>query len=123
MQPSAENPTPRTITVSGTGRVQVAPDVADLRLGVTITAKTVRAAREQSAAVMRAVIDSLKALGIADRDLQTSIVSVSPAYDYSVNTNPPKLVGYTFVNAVAAVLRDVEKVGEAIGRASCRERV
>src|SRR5215211_3236357 len=116
MAPPAPPKTPRTITVSGEGRVAVAPDLADLRLGVTITAKTVPAAREESARVMRAVIDGLRELGIPERDLRTSIVSVSPAYDYSANTTPPKLVGYTFTNLVGAVLRDVEKVGDAIDR-------
>ena len=36
---------PRTITVTGTGRASVRPDLADLRLGVTITAPTVESAR------------------------------------------------------------------------------
>jgi uncharacterized protein YggE len=108
---------PRTITVTGTGRVFVPPDLADLRLGVTITSPTARAAREESATVMNAVIASLKKLGIADLDLRTSIVSVSPAYDYSANANPPRITGYTFTNLVAALIRDVNQVGEAIDAA------
>jgi uncharacterized protein YggE len=39
-------------------------------------------------------------------------VSVNPAYDYSGNT--PKLVGYTVANLVAATLRDVARLGDAI---------
>ena len=108
---------PRTITVTGSGRVAVRPDLADLRLGVTITAKTAPAAREGSARAMNAILAALKAAGIADRDLRTSIVSVSPAYDYSSNANPPKLTGYTFTNLVAAVVREVDRVGEAIDAA------
>jgi uncharacterized protein len=103
--------------VTGTGRVSVRPDTASLRLGVTITAATAKAAREESASVMQAVIARLKALGIADRDVRSSIVSVSPAYDYSTNTNPPPVTGYTFTNVVAAVIRNVDQVGEAIDAA------
>ena len=110
-------PPPRTVTVTGSGRVAVRPDLADLRLGVTITAPTATGAREESARVMHEVISGLKALGIEDRDLRTSIVSVSPAYDYSANTGTPKLVGYTFTNLVAAVVRDVERLGDAIDAA------
>jgi uncharacterized protein len=108
---------PRTITVTGTGRASVQPDLADLRLGVTITAPTVESARSANSSTLAAVIARLKALGIEDRDLQTSIVSVSPQYDYSREGEPPRLAAYTFSNLVAAVVRDIERVGEAIDAA------
>lgn len=108
---------PRTITVTGTGRARVRPDLADLRFGVTVTAPTVESARTANSATLTAVIGKLRALAIADRDLQTSIVSVSPQYDYSREGAPPRLAGYTFSNLVAAVVRDIERVGEAIDAA------
>lgn len=104
----------RTITVNGTGRVQVAPDLVDLRFGVTISAGKISKARAEAATAMTAILAALRAAGIKERDLQTSAVSVSPAYDYSSNTNPPKITGYTITNLVAATLRDVAKLGEAI---------
>ena len=107
----------RTITVTGTGRVSVRPDTADLRLGVTVTAATVESARSASSSTLAAVLARLKALGIDDRDLQTSIVSVSPQYDYSREGAPPRLSGYTFSNLVAVVVRDIERVGDAIDAA------
>ena len=108
---------PRTITVTGTGRASVRPDLADLRLGVTITAPTVEQARSATSSALAAVLAGLKALGIEGRDLQTSIVSVSPQYDYSQEGAPPRLAGYTFSNLVAAVVRDIERVEEAIDAA------
>jgi uncharacterized protein YggE len=110
--PNAEPP--RTITVTGVGRLSVRPDIADLRLGVTITEKTVDAARAASAKAQNDVIAKLKGLGIEGRDLQTSIVSVNPQYDYSEQSAPPRLVGYQFTNLVAATIRDIDKVGDAI---------
>ena len=106
--------TARTITVTGTGRVPVRPDIADLRLGVTITESTVDGARAASAKAQNGVTSKLKALGIEARDLQTSIVSVNPQYDYSEQSAPPRLVGYQFTNLVAATVRDIDKVGDAI---------
>jgi uncharacterized protein YggE len=103
-----------TIRVTGTGRVNVRPDIADLRLGVTITAKTVAAAREANGAAMSAVIDALRAMGIAEDDIQTANLNLSPAYDYSANTNPPRLVGYTYTNTVAVTLRELAQVARAI---------
>jgi uncharacterized protein YggE len=107
----------RTITVTGTGRASVRPDIADLRLGVTITAATVESARSASSSTLTTVLARLKALGIEDRDLQTSIVSVSPQYDYSREGAPPRLSGYSFSNLVSVVVRDIERVGDAIDAA------
>jgi uncharacterized protein YggE len=115
--PEAAADQPRTITVAGTGRASVRPDLADLRFGVTVTESSVAKARAANSGALSAMIEKLKALGIADRDLQTSIVSVSPQYDYSREGAPPRLAGYTFSNLVTAVIRNVEHVGEAIDAA------
>ena len=104
----------RTISVTGAGRVPVVPDVADLRLGVTITAKTVESARSSNATTMAGVIGALRELGIAAADIQTTNVSLMPAYDYSSNRTPPRLTGYTLTNAVAVTVRDIAQVGRAI---------
>ncbi len=106
--------TEHTISVTGTGRVVISPDIADLRLGVMVTAKTVKAARATNAEAMTAVIASLKKLGIAERDIQTTTLSLSPVYDYSSNSRPPRLTGYTLTNAVAVTIRDLDLVGDAI---------
>jgi uncharacterized protein YggE len=103
-----------TISVSGTGRVVLSPDTADLRLGVGTTAKTVKEARAKAAASMTAVIASLKKLGIADADIQTSTLSLQPTYDYQSNQNPPRITGYSMSNAVSVTIRDLDKVGDAI---------
>jgi len=103
-----------TISVGGTGRVVLSPDIADLRLGVNVTATTVKAARAAAAKSMTAVIASLRDLGIAERDIQTTILSLQPVYDHSKSSNPPRLVGYTFTNAVAVTVRDLALLGDAI---------
>lgn len=106
-----------TIAVSGTGHIVLTPDIADLRLGVSSTAKTVKAARSAAATSMTAVIASLKSLGIADKDIQTTTLSLQPVYDYNLNTNPPRLTGYQLSNAVAVTVRDLDKLGDAIDNA------
>lgn len=107
-------PGEHTISVSGTGRVVLTPDMADLRLGVTTTAKTVKEAQATNATSMSAVIAALKALGIAERDIQTTTLSLGPVYDYSTNANPPRLTGYTLTNAIAVTIRDLDVAGDAI---------
>lgn len=103
-----------TITVTGTGTVVVNPDIADVRLGVVVTKPTVKAARETAAEAMTRVIAALKKLGIADKDIQTTTVSLQPAYDYSTQTNPPKVTGYNLVNAVAVTVRNLDQTGDVI---------
>ena len=110
---AAATPPEHTISVSGTGRVILAPDVADLHLGVTIQRETVKAARADAATAMTAVIAALKAAGIADKDIQTSAISLQPQYDYS-NGAKPRLTGYYFSNSVSATVRDLGKLGAAI---------
>lgn len=109
----ATNPE-HTISVSGTGRVVISPDIADLRLGVSITSKTVKDARTANATKMTAVIAGLRKLGIADRDIQTTILSLQPVYDYSSNSSTPRLTGYNLSNAIVVTIRDLDKVGDAI---------
>ena len=103
-----------TISVTGTGRVVISPDVADLRVGVLVN----RADGQGGPRGRRRVDDqgrrALKKLGIADKDIQTTTISLQPVYDYSTNTNPPRLTGYQLNNAVAVTVRDLDKVGDAI---------
>ena len=106
--------TEHTISVSGTGSVIISPDLADLRLGVSVDAPTVNEARDSAAESMSAVIASLKKLGIAERDIQTTTLSLSPVYDYSSDGGRPRLTGYNLTNAVVVTIRDLAKVGDAI---------
>ncbi|HYL41184.1 MAG TPA: SIMPL domain-containing protein [Candidatus Binatus sp.] len=116
--PSATAPTgaasEHTIAVTGTGQVFITPDTADLRLGVTSTASTVKAARSAAAASMTAVIASLRKLGIADRDIQTSALSLQPTYDYSTPGTTPRVTGYTLGNTLAVTVRNLDVLGDAI---------
>jgi len=114
----AANPTPtaneHTISVTGTGNVVLRPDTADIRLGVNVNASTVKAARAAAAKSMTAVLAALKQLGIADKDIQTSNVSLQPTYDYQTGTNPPHITGYQFSNGVVVTIRNLDLVGDAI---------
>ena len=111
----ASSTTPEhTITVSGTGRVTLKPDVADLHLGVQVNRPSVKVARADAAAAMTKVLAALKALGIADKDIQTSNVSLQPTYDYNSGSNPPRITGFQMSNSVTVTVRDLEKLGDAI---------
>jgi uncharacterized protein len=110
----ATSDTEHTISVTGTGTVVISPDIADVRLGVVVTKPTVKAARETAAEAMTRVIAALKKLGVADKDIQTTTVSLQPAYDYSTQRNPPRITGYTLANGVAVTVRNLDQAGAVI---------
>ncbi|MDE2182178.1 MAG: SIMPL domain-containing protein [Alphaproteobacteria bacterium] len=104
---------PPTITVTGQGTVQAAPDEANFSTGVVSQAPTAAAALAANSRAMRAVFDTLHRVGIADKDIQTSDFAVSPQYQ----TCKPgvacaqRIVGYQVSNNVAVTVEDLTKAG------------
>lgn len=102
-----------TIVVSGTGRVSVTPDVADLRLGVGVARPTVEAARAAAATTMEAILGAIDAAGVPRRDVRTTLLSIQPRYDYR-DGRPPTLTGYELANIVEVTIRDLERLGATV---------
>ena len=104
-----------TISVTGTGRILVKPDVADLSLGVSISRLRAKDSEAAAAEAMASVIAALKAAGIKDEDIQTATLSLNPEYDWSSNTQ--RLTGYRTDNIVMVTVRDIAKVGDTLDAA------
>jgi hypothetical protein len=104
----------RTISVGGTGTVTLVPDVADLHVGVVVQRPKVRDARAAAAAAMQGVVKALRAAGVAEKDIQTTTLSLQPIYDYRTTGAPPKITGYEMRNGVVATVRDLERLGDAV---------
>ena len=102
-----------SISVSGTGRVSVQPDVADLRLGVNVSRLTVDEARNDAATTMAAILDAVTKAGVAKKDVRTSMLSVQPRYEYRDN-QPPRLAGYELANTVQVTVRNLAKLGDVV---------
>jgi uncharacterized protein YggE len=107
---------PGTIVVSATGRIGVDPDVADLRLGVSIARPTVEAARAAAATTMTAILAAVGSAGVARPDMRTTLLSVQPRYDYR-DGKPPTLTGYDLTNVVEVTVRDLAALGGVVDRA------
>jgi uncharacterized protein len=102
-----------SIVVSGTGQVAVQPDVADLRLGVTLSRATVDEARADAAATMKAILTAVEGAGVAKKDVRTSLLSVQPRYEYRDN-QPPALSGYELANVVEVTVRNLARLGDVV---------
>jgi uncharacterized protein YggE len=101
------------LDISATGDVSRVPDVAIISAGVMTRAPTAVAALSDNAARMERVRAALKRAGIADRDIQTSNVSLNPDYRY-VENQPPQLTGYNASNTVNVRFRDIKATGRIL---------
>jgi uncharacterized protein YggE len=111
-----ERNAPGYVVVVGEGKVTVPPDLAQVRSGVTTTAKTVKEAVETNSRTMAAAITSLTESGIAQRDVQTSQFSIQPVYTPPDQHSETKLTGYRVSNQVTAKVRHIDKLGDVLER-------
>lgn len=102
-----------TFNLSATGETRVAPNMASINLGVMTEGKTAAEALAANATRMTAVMATLKKAAIAEKDIQTSNLSVNPQYRY-VENQAPVLIGYQVSNQVTIVVRDLKKLGAAV---------
>ena len=100
------------VTVSGSGEVGVAPDIADVVLGVSMTRPSVAEAQSAAATAMNAVVASLKGNGIADKDIVTVNLTLTAVYDYSGSA--PRLVGQQYTNVVKATVRNLRSIAAVV---------
>src|SRR5450759_1945905 len=103
-----------TVTVSSSGVVSVAPDVADVVIGVMAQKVTVAEAQTAAATSMTSVIAAVKKTGVDAKDIVTVNISLNPVYDYGTNGANPRLVGYQFANTIRVTVRDISKVAAVV---------
>ena len=98
------------LTVTGEGRVDSAPDMATITLGVTAQAKTASDALAQTSAATAQVLARLGDAGVAPRDMQTRDLSLSPTWDNrsSSSGSRPVIVGYQASHTVSVRVRDLD---------------
>jgi len=110
-----------TITVTGTGTVSAMPDMAIIDIGVVREEKTARAALDANNTAMTNVLEEMKAIGITERDLQTSNFNIQPRYHYpkrkSDGEQPaPQITGYVVSNNLTIRIRDLAATGTILDK-------
>jgi len=112
--PALADDFPSAISVSGEASVTAAPDLAQIDAGVANDAKTAKEASDANNAAMGKVLLALKGAGIAEKDYQTSRLSLQPQYGQNKSTGASPVVGFRASNRVTVKLRDVTKVASII---------
>ena len=113
---SAQDAYPRTISVTGTGTIEAAPDMATLQIGVTTQADTAAAALTANSAATEAVIARLTAAGIAPRDMQSSNLYLSPNFT-GYDSSTPSISGYVASNMLTVRVRKLDTIGSVMDAA------
>ena len=101
------------LSVSSQAEARQAPDIATVSAGVVTQAADGNTAMRQNAEQMNRVLAAIKAAGVADKDVQTSGISLNPQYRYEEN-QPPRITGYQASNTVNVKLREVAKMGKVL---------
>lgn len=101
------------LSVSASADATRVPDVASISTGVVTEAPDANAAMRANAAQMDKVMAAISKAGIAERDIQTSGISLNPQYRY-VENMPPAITGYQASNTVNVKVRDLSKLGKVL---------
>lgn len=104
-----------TITVSGEGKVMLAPDKATVYFTIRNQGEEAADTQQQNAELTTAVLEAIKAEGVAQADINTGSVNVSERYNY--DKTPPVIEGYEATCELIVVIRKTEKVGAVISQA------
>jgi len=112
----AEPALPRTITVVGEGKVKIKPDIAQINIGIEIVGDTVQEASSQAADTMDAVLATLTAQGVDQKDIQTSGYNVWVERPYGPEGPTGKTL-YHVNNTVSVTIRDLDIVGSILDSA------
>ena len=102
-----------TLTLSSSGEARTSPDQASISAGVTTEAATAGEALAQNRSRMNAVISAIRALGIAERDIQTSGLSLNPQYLHA-ERQAPRITGYQVTNQATVNVRDLTRLGPVV---------
>lgn len=101
------------LSISASAEASRAPDIATLSTGVVTQAADANGALRANSEEMTRLVSAIKAAGIADRDVQTSGINLSPQYRYAEN-QPPVITGYQANNTVNLRVRDIRRLGAVL---------
>lgn len=106
----------RTLSVTGTGKITLVPDLAYINIGVRSEAEDVTSALESNNAQATAITDALKAMGVEEKDLQTANFNVYSIQQYD-QMGQPSYISYSVENTLYVTVRDLTKLSQTLDAA------
>jgi uncharacterized protein YggE len=105
-----------TIMISGEGKVSSKPTLAEVNLGLLSEGRDVPTTQDDNAKKVNAIIAALKAMGIAEADMQTNNYSIGPRYEYVDGRQ--NIIGYSVSQNLLVKVRNLSQVGAVVSKAS-----
>jgi uncharacterized protein YggE len=107
----------RTVVVSGAGEIEVQPDKATVSMGVQALKPELDEAREQVISAVASFLGITRELGIEDKDVQSSQLTVRPEYRWNPKNQQQHLIGYFVERQLNVELRNLDKLGRLMEKA------
>jgi uncharacterized protein YggE len=110
------NPAPpqRVLNVTGSGTVNMTPDVAYISIGVHTDMPTASQAVSANSTQTQQVIDALTKLGVDPKDIRTTNFSIYPNAQYDPQTNQKLRTTYVVDNSVYVTVHQIAKLGDLL---------
>ncbi|MEG0440061.1 MAG: SIMPL domain-containing protein [Solibacillus sp.] len=105
----------REMTVIGNGEIVAQPEYVQIQIEVRTEGKDVSLAQQENAIIMNRVIDSLVALNIPREEIQTTVYTISPNYDYIEGRQVFR--GFEVQNAITVKITEISQAGMVIDTA------
>lgn len=99
----------RTINVSGTADVMVAPDEVDISVGIETRSVDFKKARSENDENSKKVIELTKKFGIDSKNVQSDYIRTYPIYNYEQHTETSKVSCYNVQKRIVIKLKDISK--------------
>ena len=107
------DPTP-SVSVTGTGKVTVKPNIARISFGVFTHNDLANVAQSSNDVIMAKITAALKAAGITADDIQTTGYSLQPRYIWDKTTEKNVLDGYDMNHNVTVTVRTIADAGKMV---------
>ncbi len=104
-------------TVTGEGKAQAQPDIAQISLGITVNGPTVGGVQSQANQTINSVSSAIKKLRVGDKDIKTSSYNLRPEYDYA-SPGSLRIKGYTADINLLVKARQFDKINQIIDAAT-----
>ena len=106
------------LTLSATGSVRVAPDMATVSAGVVTQAASAAEALSANSQAMNGVFAALRRAGVPEDDVQTSNLQINPVWSGGYSSNggesERRITGYQATNTVTARVSDLDNLGQTV---------
>ncbi len=116
--PLPSSPSGQTVSVQGTGKVTVVPDMMIVSVGVETKSKDVASAQSENRERMNRIYATLEKQGVKKENIRTSSYQVYPDYQYDEKVQNTVQVGYRVSHLIDVTIQNLDTSGNIVDQIS-----